>query len=158
MLVSALNVEKNLFHDFSYIHCMKLFACIFALFMVSTVCGQKPIDLKRKYRGYYEGVVPGYRMQSGDELLFVSRTTISIDIEEEKLEVKIGENSLVGTYDVMFEADRYFLLDVNIEGQLANERIMVYKRGKKLSRDGMFPQPISSLEKLSKRDLKKRGK
>lgn len=158
MFVSASNVEKNLFVNFSYIHYMKLFACIIALFVVSSVWGQKHIDLKRKYRGYYEGVVPGYRIQSGDELLFVSRTVISINIEEEKVEVKIGENTLAGTYNVMFEAERYYLLDVTIDGQLANERIMVYKRGKKLSRDGMFPQPISSLEKLSKRELKKRNK
>lgn len=158
MLVSASNVEKNLLNDFSYFHPMKAIVCVLAFFMISTVWGQKEVELKKKYHGYYEGVIPGYRVQSGSELLFVSRAPISISIGENQLEVKVGENSLFGTYEVMFEAEKYYLLDVKIDGQLANERIMVYKSGKKLSRDGMFPQPVTSLKKLSARELRKRKK
>ena len=59
----------------------------------------------------------------------------------------IGYNENFDIACVMFEAQKYFLLDVKIEGQLATERIMVYKRGKKLSRDGMYPQPVTELRK-----------
>lgn len=135
---------------------MKHLFFIFAVCLGTTVWGQKEIDLKKKYFGVYEGVIAGYRVQSDDELLFVKDAPIEITIEEENVFVTIGNNELSGTYYVMFEADKYYLLDVAIDGQLANERIMVYKQGKKLSRDGMFPQPVTRLEKLSNRELKSR--
>lgn len=130
---------------------MKYVLFILSFAFVSLSFSQKEIKLKRKYRGYYEGVIPGYDMLSNGELHFVSSAPIEITIGENQVQVKVGNNTMLGAYDVMFEADRYYLLDVNIEGQLANERIMVYKRGKKLSRDGMFPQPIASLKKNKKR-------
>ena len=116
------------------------------------VFGQKDIELKKKFRGYYEGTIPEYSIQSNGELHFVSSTPISITIGADVIQVRVGNNEMMGTYDVMFKAEKYFLLDVNIEGQLANERVMVYKKGKKLSRDGMFPQPVTTLKKVKKKD------
>lgn len=108
--------------------------------------------MKRRYRGYYEGVIPEYKVQSNGEIHFVSSTPIEITIGENQVQVRVGNNEMLGTYEVMFKADDYYLLDINIEGQLANERIMVYKRGKKLSRDGMFPQPVTTLRKVRRKD------
>jgi len=34
-----------------------------------------------------------------------------------------------------------------MDGQLAGERIVVYKKGKKISRDGLYPQPNAFLYK-----------
>jgi len=116
------------------------------------VFGQKEINLKKKFRGYYEGTIPEYSIQSNGEMHFVSSTPISITIGADVIQVRVGNNEMMGTYEVMFKAEKYFLLDVNIDGQLANERVMVYKKGKKLSRDGMFPQPVSTLKKIKKRD------
>jgi len=45
----------------------------------------------------------------------------------------------------MFEGKKYFLLYVKIEEKLAGERIVVYKKGKKISRDGLYPQPSAFL-------------
>jgi hypothetical protein len=39
------------------------------------------------------------------------------------------------------------LLDCKINGQLANERVVVFKKGKKISRDGLYPQPNTILLK-----------
>lgn len=130
---------------------MKAILMVLAIGFTSICFGQEEMELKRKYRGSYDGIIPEYRVQSGDELVFVSETPITIFIGENQVQVNIGANELFGTYQVMFEADKYYLLDVNIDGQLATERIMVYKRGKKLSRDGMFPQPVTSLEKSKRR-------
>jgi hypothetical protein len=35
-----------------------------------------------------------------------------------------------------------------MEGQLAGERIVVYKHGKKISREGLYPQPNTFLFKV----------
>lgn len=127
---------------------MKQMLLVFAMGISLVTFGQEEIDLKRKYRGTYEGTIPEYRFESSRDLLFVAETPITIEIGENQVSFIIGNRQLYGSYSVMFEADKYYLLDVVIDGQLANERIIVYKRGKKLSRDGMFPQPVTRLDKV----------
>ena len=87
-------------------------------------------------------------MDSGSEVLEVSSVVIYVMLTEDQIAVTIGNNKLSGTYTVMFEAQTYFLVDATMDGQLATERILVYKRGKRISRDGMYPQPVTELEKV----------
>jgi hypothetical protein len=126
---------------------MKTMTVATLMMIASLGYSQNDLDLKKRYHGEYEGIIPAYSMQSNGELHYVSSTPITIVIGENQVQVRVGNNSMLGMYEVMFQADKYYLLDVDIEGQLANERIMVYKRGKRLSRDGMFPQPVATLEK-----------
>lgn len=108
---------------------------------------QKKVELKKKYFGNYKGTVSSYEIDTGTELLKVTESAIYITIAENEISVTVGKNKLYGKYTVMFEADSYYLLDAIIDGQLATERIMVYKRGKKIARDGMYPQPVTELKK-----------
>ncbi|MDC3253044.1 hypothetical protein OAU25_02205 [Crocinitomicaceae bacterium] len=127
---------------------MGKFVIFIVLLLPVFAFGQKKIDLKRKYFGAYEGVIPSYRLESSEDLMFVSEAPIRVAIEKSIVHVKIGEYQASGKYKVLFAAKKYYLLDVTIDGQLATERIMVYKRGKKLSRDGMYPQPVAELKKV----------
>lgn len=102
---------------------------------------QKKVDLKKKYFGNYEGKVSSFKLDSGKDLIDVDSTAIQIQISESKVQFTIGSNKLEGTYHVLFEAKKYYLLDCRINNQLAGERIVVYKKGKKISRDGLYPQP-----------------
>jgi hypothetical protein len=127
---------------------MRSLIFILLVFLVPIVSfGQKEINLKKKYFGSYSGQIPGYKMDIGDEVIDVAPTDILIQIEKNEITLAIGGRYLKGTYYIMFKAQKYFLLDADIEGQLASERIMVYKRGKRLRRDGMYPQPVSELRK-----------
>jgi hypothetical protein len=108
---------------------------------------QKEIKLKRKYIAKYVGVIPAYSMGSALEVVDVEETSIIITIGKEFINTTIGDRKSQGTYVVIFEAETYYLLDATMTGQLANERILVYKRGKKISRDGMYPQPLADLKK-----------
>lgn len=130
---------------------MRSVLAILFLTFFTTAFTQEQVTLKRKYLGYYEGTIPSYRIVTGNQLMFVSEAKIEIQIGENQMQLKIGNNELFGNYSVMFEADNYYLLDVRIDGQLATERILVYKHGKHLSRDGLFPQPVADLEKVKKR-------
>lgn len=112
---------------------------------------QKEIKLKRRYMAKYEGVIPAYSMGSALEVVDVDETPITITIGKKVIYATIGDRKLQGTYVVMFEAATYYLLDATMEGQMANERILVYKRGKKISRDGMYPQPLADLKKKRKK-------
>lgn len=125
---------------------MKLIFFLILIFPFA-LSAQKEIKLKRKYLAKYEGVVPAYSMGSALEIVDVDETPITVTIGKEFIYTTIGDRKLQGTYEIMFEADTYYLLDATMTGQLANERILVYKRGKKIARDGMYPQPLSDLKK-----------
>ncbi len=108
---------------------------------------QKELTLKRKYLGKYKGEISSYNIDTGEKIMKVSSTAIYIEIGRNEIWITIGNNKNHGTYEVMFKAQSYYLLDCKMENQLATERIMVYKRGRKISRDGLFPQPLSNLKK-----------
>ncbi len=108
---------------------------------------QKELTLKRKYLGKYKGEIPSYNIDTGEKIMKVSPTSIYIEIGKNDIWITIGNNKNHGTYEVMFKAQTYYLLDCKMDNQLATERIMVYKRGRKISRDGLFPQPLSNLKK-----------
>jgi len=121
-----------------------LFLLLFILPVL--LSAQQPIELKKKFQGTYEGAIPAYQLDSGKEIVDVDLTPIQIQITDKNVFLQIGKNKLSGTYTIMFEAKTYFLLDCRIDNQLAGERIVVYKKGKKISRDGLFPQPSVQLE------------
>ena len=122
-----------------------LFLLLFILPVL--LSAQQPIELKKKFQGTYEGAIPAYQLDSGKEIVDVDLTPIQIQITDKNVFLQIGKNKLSGSYTIMFEAKTYFLLDCRIDNQLAGERIVVYKKGKKISRDGLFPQPSVQLEK-----------
>jgi hypothetical protein len=125
---------------------MRLLLVVFFLVPIIGL-SQKPIELKSKFLGVYEGKISSFLMDSGKDLLTVEESPITIEIAEETILFAIGSNKKSGIYTVMFEADKYFLLDCKINGQLANERVVVFKKGKKISRDGLYPQPNTILLK-----------
>ncbi len=128
---------------------MRKFLFLLVLLIPLFSGAQKEIKLKKKYLGKYKGTIPAYKMDIGDEIVEVGASAIYIDLTDKKIKLTIGNNTLNGTYEVMFKAKLYYLVDATIEGQLATERIIVYKRGRKISRDGMYPQPVTELKKYN---------
>jgi len=117
------------------------------LILPISLSAQKEYTLKSRFLGQYKGEISSYNIDTGKKIMKVSSSAIYIELEKEKITITIGNNQLNGTYTVMFKAKKYFLIDARIEDQLATERIIVYKRGRKLSRDGMYPQPVTELLK-----------
>lgn len=109
--------------------------------------GQKKIELKKRFLGKYKGEIPSYNIDTGEKIMKVSSSAIYLALNKKDLTLTIGNNELHGTYSVMFKAKTYFLVDAKIDGQLATERLIIYKRGRKISRDGMYPQPVTELKK-----------
>ena len=121
------------------------------LIMLPTlVSAQKEIELKRRYFGKYQGIVSSYKLGSAINLVDVDESTIQIILTKGEIAVTVGNRKVYGPYEVMFQADKYFLLDAKMTGQLVNERILVYKRGRRISRDGLYPQPVSNMKKVKK--------
>lgn len=119
------------------------------LFLLTSIFGfsQSNISLKKKYYGSYIGEISSYSFDAEDGKIDVAATSIKIVIKAKEINFEIGKNAFQGTYKVLFAANNYFLLDCVISNQLATERIMVFKKGKKISRDGLYPQPMAFLKK-----------
>lgn len=109
---------------------------------------QTNITLKKKYFGSYIGEIPSYSVYTNDTVIEVAATTIKIKIGAKEIGFEIGKNTFAGSYKVLLQANNYFLLDCVMPNQLATERIMVFKKGKKISRDGLYPQPMAFLNKI----------
>ncbi len=124
-------------------HLLYLFIC----FSISAVA-QKPITLKKKFYGSYQGEIPAFKLDVGTDNVDVDAVAILIKIDADSVDITVGNNALHGIYHVLFEGKNYIVLDCRMDGQLAGERIVVYNRGKRISRDGLFPQPSSFLEKI----------
>jgi hypothetical protein len=124
-------------------HLLYLFIC----FSISAVA-QKPVVLKKKFYGSYEGEIPAYTLDVGTDNVDVDAVTIKIKLEGDSVHITVGQNALHGVYHILFEGKNYFVLDCRMDGQLAGERIVVYNRGKRISRDGLFPQPSSFLDRV----------
>lgn len=129
---------------------MKRFIFFLVVFVPIVVSAQKPIELKKKFHGAYEGQISNFELDGGKDVISVDSVAIRVAISEKNVEITVGKQMNKGSYSVLFEGNDYFVLDCRMEGQLAGERIVVYKRGKKISREGLYPQPNAFLFKVKK--------
>lgn len=140
--------EFNLFNLFRYIRTMRSIIFILSIFLGTTFSyGQKEVKFKKKYYGNYKGTIPSYVIDTEEEIITVAESSIYVKIDEDNVSITVGGREIKGTYEVMFKAKEYYLLLVDMPDQEATERIMVYKHGKKIARDGLHPQPVAELEK-----------
>ena len=116
-----------------------------------SINAQKELKLAKKFFGDYAGVVPEYVLPSTGGEVRVLEVPIRIKVDGEFLVMSIGKLDFKGNYKILFEANGYFLLECPIEGKPVSERIMVFKRGKKISREGLYPQPSAILYKQKSR-------
>lgn len=122
---------------------------VFLFFILPIVAlSQNPIKFKRKYLGNYKGEIPGYIYVDGGQEIEVRSTPIRIEFSKDSVFVNIGNHATKGVYSILFAAKSYYLVECFIDGQLMKEKILVYKRGRKLSRDGIYPQPVAELKKI----------
>jgi hypothetical protein len=126
---------------------MKKLLLVVSFLVCSTAWSQKPIELKKKFLGSYSGMIASFKLDTGEDLVDIEREKISLMIDVDSVKFTIGRNSLTGSYTVLFEAKKYYVLDCIIPGRLAGERVVIYKAGKKISRDGLYPQPSAMLTK-----------
>lgn len=118
--------------------------------------GQKLVDeIKKKHFGVYRGTIPAFSMDTGRDLVDVTSVEIIVEVDAEKVVLHIGDQHLVGDYTVLFKGDDYYVLDVTLKRQLQHERLVIKQKGKMMTREGIYPQPNSTLKKLTNKEIKK---
>lgn len=104
-------------------------------------------QVKPKYFGDYEGVIPTYKLDLGGDVVSVAESSIRVKINEKSIEQTIGNETKSGTWKLYFEGKTYYIINVSLDNQNSKERIVIYKKGDRLKREGIFPQPSADLKK-----------
>lgn len=104
-------------------------------------------QIKRSCFGTYKGKIESYSIGKSDELVQVNPTNIEIQILKNQIFLFLGDQKYEGTWKILLETKVYYLIEANTNSQ-APERLMVYKRERKILREGISPQPNVVLEKI----------
>ncbi len=112
--------------------------------MASTGFGQ---HLKKKFYGTYKGVIPAYKMDIGSDVIDVAAASITIVLSPEGVVQQLGNHTKTGTWKIVTTEKAYFVLSLRLQGQLTEEQIVLDKKTKKMTRQGLFPQPDTGLVK-----------
>lgn len=123
------------------------FVLLLSVLFSMTFTAEAQGKLKRKYYGVYNGKINSYKLDTGGEVLDVAAVPIQIDLYSGYLNLHIGKTTSKGAYTILFEAEDYYVLDCEMDNNSIGERIIVYKKGDKISRDGLYPQPSAMLYK-----------
>lgn len=102
-------------------------------------------SLKKKYLGTYSGTIESYRMGIGEDVLSVEPATVEVTITPDSLVQSIGGISTSGTYVLRESKKEYFVLEFRPKDQLILVEYRIYRKGKKILRKGIYPQPDAEL-------------
>ncbi len=120
----------------------KIILLFLSIFLSSTAISQ----MNRSCFGTYKGVIEGYSIGKSNELIQIDPSAIEIQIMKGPIFIFIDDQKYEGTWKVLLETKVYYLVEAKTNN-LALERLMIYKREKKILREGISPQPNVILKK-----------
>ncbi len=103
-------------------------------------------QMKRACFGIYKGEIEGYNMGKSNELIQIDPTSIEVQFLKDHFFMFLGDQKYEGTWKVLLETKAYYLVEATIDRE-APERLMVYKKERKVLREGISPQPNAILVK-----------
>jgi hypothetical protein len=125
---------------------MKTGLIICCLFLGCAAFGQ---NIKKKLYGTYEGTIAGYKLDIGQTVVDVYAATIQIVLSEDATAKQtIGSETTRGTWKIEDTEKGYYVIVLKLEGQQAEERLILYKKTRTMTREGIFPQPDAVLTQL----------
>ena len=122
---------------------MFLFTCTFA-FVVS---GQS-VKLKKKYLKVYEGTIPSYSINLGEEIVKVNSEILKATLKKDSLYVLVGKVKYSGTYKVEKITKKEYKITGAMEETGIPALFFLDLKNKTLVRKGVFPQPEALLQKV----------
>ena len=79
---------------------------ILSLFMFITCSSLSQV--KKRDQGVYKGLIPGYAINTGQDLIQVDSSTLQIRLEKNQIMIKIEDKVYEGTYQVHQKIKRKF--------------------------------------------------
>lgn len=106
-------------------------------------------QLKKAAYGIYEGKIESYAIGELNEDVEIDATNIEIHLFKDYIFLFLGDQKYVGNWKVLLETKVYYLVEAQTNSE-APERLMVYKKERKILREGISPQPNAVLMKKRK--------
>lgn len=120
-----------------------------SFFVVFSACCSYGQSVKKKLLGIYSGTIPSYMIESGEQLINVGASSISIVfLSENKVEETIGATKTEGTYRITSDDKATYTIQVNYPNQIVYEELILSKKDRTILRKGFYPQPESKLTKI----------
>ena len=119
---------------------MFLFACIFAFGAFS-----QSVKLKKKYLKAYDGTLPAYSINLGEEIVKVNSEYLKVTLKRDSLYVLVGKVKYSGTYKVEKINKKEYKITGAMEETGIPALFFLDLKKKTLLRKGVFPQPESLL-------------
>lgn len=123
------------------------------LFSSTSINAQK--GFKKKFLGKYEGQIAAYKINSGSQFIDVSSTNVSLIIRKENITFSIGKNEMTGPYIWSKKDKKTILIEFSRPIDETKEIFVLTKKTKEIIRQGIYPQPTTTLRKVKKRGINK---
>lgn len=106
-------------------------------------------QVKKSYLGKYVGTIAAYEMSVGaSERIQIGTSAIEIQLSATEIVIVIGTKTNKGIWTLFSENKTNFVIEGKMDNTAAKERILIYKKGKKIVREGIRPQPDVMLKKV----------
>lgn len=119
---------------------MKIIVFLFATSFAFVAFGQS-VKLKKKYLKAYDGTLPSYSINLGEEIVKVNSEILRVTLKKDSLFVLVGKVKYGGTY----KAEKITKKEYKITGAMEETGIpalfFLDLKNKTLLRKGVFPQP-----------------
>ena len=92
------------------------------------VCMLCTAQVKKKDQGFYKGVIPGYSINTGQELIKVDSCELYIKIEKTRITIRIDDKEYQGLYKVDKREKRNILLKPKLIIPISKKKLYCSER------------------------------
>jgi len=125
------------------------------LFLLSFVFSfssfSQTIKLKKKYQKVYEGTIPSYLINTGNEVVKVGSEYTRLTIKKDSLYLSVGKFTYSGIYKTQKISKKSLSIIGSMEQTGISEELILDTKSKSIVRKGVFPQPTTILN-IKERD------
>ncbi len=126
---------------------MKIIVFLFASTFVFVAFGQT-VKSKKKYLKAYDGTIPSYSINLGEEIVKVNSEYLKVTLKKDSLFVLVGKVKYGGTYKVEKITKKEYKITGAMEETGIPALFFLDLKNKTLLRKGVFPQPEAILQKV----------
>ena len=123
---------------------MKIVVFLFVSTFVFGAFGQS-VKLKKKYLKVYDGTLPSYSINLGEEVVKVNSEYLKVTMKKDSLFVLVGKVKYGGTYKVEKITKKEYKITGAMEETGIPALFFLDLKNKTLLRKGVFPQPEALL-------------
>ena len=130
---------------------MKSLVLLLFLGLSTSQLEAQTVRIKRKFCKTYQGEIPAYRVQLGEEIVEIPSCKLELTLTKDSIIMQLGKLSMRNTYQLeKTDNPKEILILVARDNSDIPERMILQTKEKVIIRKGIFPQPEVKLIKVKK--------